>query len=97
MNRHCHQCGTVYGLPGTAGRSETCEKCGADLHVCLNCAHYDMAVACQCRERRAEPVLEKAAANFCEWFEFAHREWRPDSSGKSREQAARDALKKLFG
>lgn len=98
MTRHCHQCGTVYGLSGTPGRSETCEKCGADLHACLNCSHYDVTVAHRCRERRAEPVLEKAAANFCEWYEFARRAgWKPDSYGQSREQSARDALKKLFG
>ena len=35
-------------------------KCRADLRVCLNCQSYDPRVAQQCRERRAEPVLEKA-------------------------------------
>jgi ribosome-binding protein aMBF1 (putative translation factor) len=98
MTRHCHHCGAVYPLNGSPGRSEACEKCGADLHVCLNCAHYDAAVAHQCRERRAEPVLVKDSANFCEWFEIARRPpWRPDACGRTREAAARDALKKLFG
>ena len=55
------------------GRSETCLRCGADLRVCLNCAHYNPRVAQQCRDRRAEPVLEKHAGNFCEYFEFASR------------------------
>ena len=36
-------------------------KCRADLRVCLNCVSYDPRVAQQCRERRAEPVLEKVA------------------------------------
>ncbi len=39
-------------------------KCRADLRVCLNCQSYDPRVAQQCRERRAEPVLEKAANAF---------------------------------
>jgi hypothetical protein len=72
-------------------------KCRADLRVCLNCQSYDPRVAQQCRERRAEPVLEKASGNFCEYFEFGRREWKPKSETNSREAAAREKLKKLFG
>ncbi len=72
-------------------------KCRADLRVCLNCQSYDPLVAQQCRERRAEPVLEKAAGNFCEYFEFARKEWKPRAQTDSREAAAREQLKKLFG
>ncbi len=72
-------------------------KCRADLRVCLNCTHYDPRVAQQCRERRAEPVLEKAVGNFCEYFDFARRNWTPKSEVNQREAAARDQLKKLLG
>ena len=95
-NRHCHQCGTPYPLTGTPGRSETCDKCRADLHVCLNCAFHDLRAAHQCRERRAEPVADKGAANFCEWFEFVSRDWQPPG-GNARETDARERLKRLFG
>lgn len=72
-------------------------KCRADLRVCLNCTHYDRSVAHQCRERRAEPVLEKDSGNFCEYFEFVFRDWKPKAENNSRESAAREQLKKLFG
>jgi hypothetical protein len=72
-------------------------KCRADLRVCLNCVFYDPLAAHHCRERRAEPVLEKDAGNFCEYFEFAVRQWSPKTEGNSREAAAREQLKKLFG
>jgi hypothetical protein len=72
-------------------------KCRADLRVCLNCNSHDPRVAQQCRERRAEPVLEKAVGNFCEYFEFARRQWVPKAEINSREEAARAKLKKLFG
>jgi hypothetical protein len=72
-------------------------KCRADLRVCLNCLSYDPRVAQQCRERRAEPVLEKAVGNFCEYFEFARRVWKPKGETNAREAAAREQLKKLFG
>lgn len=95
--RHCQKCGTVYGLNGNPGRSETCERCGSDLHVCLNCIFYDRAVAYQCRERRADPVGEKHSANFCEYFDFVRREFSANTEAAARESAARDALKRLLG
>jgi ribosome-binding protein aMBF1 (putative translation factor) len=97
MTRHCHNCGEEWTLTGQPGRGETCMKCRADLRVCLNCAHYDPRAAQQCRERRAEPVLEKHAGNFCEYFEFTHRTWAPKAAGDSRETTAREQLKKLLG
>jgi len=72
-------------------------KCRADLRVCLNCQSHDPHVAEQCRERRADLVLEKAVGNFCEYFEFARRKWVPKEIKNAREEAARDKLKKLFG
>ena len=72
-------------------------KCRADLRVCLNCQSYDPHVAEQCRERRADLVLEKHVGNFCEYFEFARRHWVSTEIKLSREEAARAQLKKLFG
>jgi ribosome-binding protein aMBF1 (putative translation factor) len=97
MTRHCHNCGEPWTITGNPGRGESCMKCRADLRVCLNCAHYDVRAAQQCRERRAEPVLEKAAGNFCEYFDFARRNWTPKSEINSREAAARERMNKLFG
>jgi hypothetical protein len=99
QTRHCWKCGKEYKLPGMPGRSESCE-CGADLKVCLNCASYDLRVAHQCKDRRAEPVEDKRLANYCEWFEFIRREFVPprnDPFEKSSEEKARDALKRLLG
>ena len=84
-------------ISGNPGRGEVCMKCRADLRVCLNCTSYDPRVAEQCRERRAELVHEKAAGNFCEYFEFARRHWVSKEIKLSREEAARAHLKKLFG
>lgn len=99
VNRHCWKCGTEYTLSGSPGRSETCDRCGADLKVCLNCISYDPRAAYQCRDRRADPVSEKGAANYCEYFEMIRREYvrREDAFGASREADAREKLKKLFG
>ena len=97
MTRHCWKCGWEWTLPGQPGRSESCPQCRSDLRACLNCVSYDVRAAQQCRDRRAEPVFEKHAGNFCEYFEFARRVFVPPPEEKSRESAARDQLKKLFG
>jgi hypothetical protein len=67
------------------------------LRVCLNCVSYDARMALQCRDRRADPVFEKAAGNFCEYFEMAARTFVPQTEANPRENAAREKLKKLFG
>jgi hypothetical protein len=72
-------------------------KCRADLRVCLNCAFYDSRVAQQCRERRAEPVLDKESGNFCEYFDFARRDWVQKGAADKRADAAREQLRKLLG
>lgn len=97
MTRHCHVCGAEYTLTGQPGRSETCRQCRADLRVCLNCVSYDPRAAQQCRDRRAETVMEKHLANYCEWFEFARRAWVPKAGADGREEAARERLRKLLG
>lgn len=97
MTRHCWKCGAEYKLTGSPGRSECCPGCNSDLKVCLNCLSYDPRVAEQCRDRRADPVAEKHLANYCEYFEFARREFVPPAEDSSREAKARDALKKLLG
>jgi hypothetical protein len=97
MTRHCWKCGSEYKLSGSPGRSETCEACGADLKVCLNCVSYDRTVAYQCRDRRAEPVTEKEAANYCEYFEMVRRVFVPPTEEKSRAEKARSQLKDLLG
>src|SRR5579872_7200615 len=95
--RVCHKCGWEWTLAGQPGRSESCHRCSADLRVCLNCSSYDATAAQQCRDRRAEPVFEKAVGNFCEYFEFSRRPFVAKGRKNTREDAAREQLKKLLG
>lgn len=97
MTRHCWKCGWQWTISGQPGRSERCPQCNADLRACLNCASYDARAAYHCRDRRAEPVDEPAAANFCEYFDFARRVYSAPAPGYSRENEARAELKKLLG
>jgi len=96
MTRHCWKCGTEWTLSVNPGRGETCANCCTDLRCCVNCVSYDRAAAHQCRDRRADPEMDKHAGNFCEFFEFMKRKFNPPSSDKSRESVAREQLRKLF-
>ena len=71
----CHACGEPWeGTPGSQpGRNETCPKCGADLHCCLNCKLYDPASHHECRSSTTEYVKDKDKRNFCDEFEFLEK------------------------
>lgn len=94
MKKQCHSCGWEWELTGQPGRSESCPECRADLRVCLNCESYDAHVAHQCRDRRAEPVMEKDRGNYCEYFEMTRRSSENDNGPG---ESAADRLRKLLG
>lgn len=54
------------GVP--IGRRDECNACGADVHVCKNCVHYDRSAYNECKEPQADYVKEKDRANFCDYF-----------------------------
>jgi hypothetical protein len=66
---NCHSCGQALAFPGLIGRGDECDKCGNDVHVCLNCRFYDTSSYNECREPSAEVVREKDRSNFCDFFE----------------------------
>jgi hypothetical protein len=41
--------------------------------------------------------MEKHVGNFCEYFEFAKRKFTPPKADGTRESAAREQMKNLFG
>jgi hypothetical protein len=84
----CHRCQSEVSSKERIGRRDTCPGCGADLHCCLNCAFYDLHYANACREPNTDPVLDKEAGNFCEFFSFAQHQGQ-------QQRAATDARAQL--
>ncbi len=82
-------------VPLPFSRYEECGKCKVDLHVCYACRHYDPTVADACREDRADFVLDKDRANFCDYF----RPGKNACRGKARSESgiAEQRLAALFG
>jgi len=101
----CAACGTRLPLPEEVAVEAQCARCGADLHTCSNCVHFDSALFNECRQGgglspgAAAPlrVAKKTLRNDCTLFspravqEFAKEATRaPDDP-----RAAFDALFKI--
>ena len=75
-----------------------CAQCGAPLHCCRNCAHFDTGARWECREPIEKAVLDKTAANECAHFkpntvlDATGRRSGSPSSGGGDARAAFDAL-----
>lgn len=100
MSAYCQMCATEYRVSagGVVGRTATCEQCNADLHACVQCAHYDPKAYNECHEPQAERVDNRRASNFCDYFRIVTT--KPAQPGaariQSREQTARSKLESLF-
>jgi len=88
----CHACANQHRFEDVVPRRADCERCGAALHACLNCSFHDLSAYNECREPSAERVVDKAAANFCDYFQVAADE----SARPTAKHAATDELERLF-
>jgi hypothetical protein len=96
INIQCWKCGaTLRNLLLPFSRYEECSTCNADLHACICCKHYSPNLSDGCSEDRAEFVLDKEKANFCDFFKV-----NPKAYGRKDDAAAKAAkagLAELFG
>lgn len=96
MKLQCWKCGiTLKEMRSPYSRYEECSSCKADHHVCLMCKEYDPTVSDGCREDRADYVLDKEKANFCDYFKPRPGAYQPTDNSQARE--ARERLAELFG
>lgn len=88
----CWKCGAdLKDVPQPLGRRAECPVCGAELHVCRQCRHFDTGKAKQCRELAADEIKDKTKANFCEWYQAGAGAYG-GSGGKASDRSALDAL-----
>ena len=70
----CPACATVHSFDDVVPFRAECDKCAADLHVCISCRFYDRYADNECREDQADPVQVKDRRNLCEY-------WKPLAIG----------------
>ena len=90
----CYNCGHIFN-DGKIGFRDECPGCMRDAHVCLNCLFYDKSYYNECRETKAERVLDKEKQNFCDYFSFKTSETK-DIVSKNSVNKAKDTFNDLF-
>lgn len=87
----CWKCGAALVEKLPLRREARC-ACGADLHCCRLCVHFEPRWSSGCREPRAEDPRTRDGANFCDWFKPRPGAFGGDAAGGR----AKDALAELF-
>ena len=90
----CPVCGADIDPPLPIGRRESCDRCAASLHACRCCKFYDTSAYNECREPQADRVVDKEAANFCDYFDPSGV--AGTGKGLSDKDKAKSALDDLF-
>jgi hypothetical protein len=76
-----------------------CRKCGADLHTCSNCIHFDTSARWECRKCEEIParILKKSTRNECALFaQKTVQEFGREGGGKPSSNDPRAAFDALF-
>ena len=91
----CWRCGeSLKMLPLPLSRLAECPSCRAELHACRLCLHYEPHTQRKCREIRAEEVIDKEHANFCDWFKPRANAF--DAQAQAKATAAKAQLDALL-
>jgi hypothetical protein len=91
----CYHC-TAALTRADYGRENTCLTCDRATRCCRNCRNYQRGRPNDCLEPTAEPVADKARANFCEHFDPAFTPAHADAAGDQDPDALRQAAESLF-
>jgi hypothetical protein len=92
----CWKCGAeLRGVPLPLSRTAECPACKAELHVCRLCQFFDARTMRQCSEIRAEEIIKKDQANYCDWFKPRPNAF--DASAQAKAITAKSKLDGLFG
>jgi hypothetical protein len=90
----CASCNAAIELAQAerVGFRDSCDACGADLHICHNCEFHDPSAYNECRESSAERVGDPERANRCDWFQPGESEGGAGTSGRADALSALDGL-----
>ncbi|MGA7990045.1 MAG: hypothetical protein WCC53_01305 [Thermoanaerobaculia bacterium] len=91
----CKACGEKNDAEVASG--SVCRKCGAALHACNQCRHFDGAARWQCRQPIPAPIAAKSKANDCALYAPVVSLDLTGSKAAETPDQARSAFDKLFG
>jgi hypothetical protein len=83
--KNCFRCGSAWvGLRGEPRARELCEGCGAYLHSCVNCHHFDHVLTNSCKLPHTSFVGCRDSPNYCEEFKMLNTIARAEEERVSR-------------
>lgn len=88
----CARCGALQKPAAAPEPDSVCAECGADLHTCTHCRHFDTSAPGECRRPAIPRVSSKAKRNQCGGFEPKASQELESGSSRSDPRAAFDAL-----
>jgi len=92
--KKCAHCGTRWNGYGAEPRSRAvCEGCGAYLHSCVNCHHFDSARTNSCTLPDTAFVGARDTLNYCDEFRMLNRVLR---ASEDRVAHAKTTWEELF-
>lgn len=94
----CTRCGNELTVATAWSPEGVCARCGAELHSCAQCVHFDTSAAFECHQPIPARVSPKDTRNQCTQFEprtTVERETK-SSSSPGAPSSARKAFDDLF-
>ena len=92
----CRACGEKRRDPEEIREDSRCAKCGADLHSCRHCAHFDTSARFECTQPIPERIVSKTRANSCTFYSPMRSFDLAGSKAVETPDDARSAFDRLF-
>jgi len=93
----CKSCGEKRRDPEEIGVETVCARCGADLHSCAQCAHFDTSARFECTQPIPARIRDKKKRNPCTFYAAARSFDLTGSRGTTATpDDARAAFDRLF-
>ena len=91
--RRCFKCSAPWDGVGQPRPRGVCQGCGASLHCCANCHHFDGETTISCTLPQTTFIGPREDANYCEQFEMINARVK---AMEARTQRARNVWTQLF-
>jgi len=92
----CKACGEKRRDPEEIGFATVCARCGADLHSCAQCSHFDTSARFECTQPIPARIADKKKRNDCTFFAAARSFDLTGSRATATPDDARAAFDRLF-
>jgi|SRR5919106_1001069 ribosomal protein S27E len=90
----CARCGHELTVATASSPEGACSRCGADLHTCAQCLHFDTSAPFECHKPIPARVSPKDARNTC--VEYEPRTTVERETKSAAPSSARKAFDDLF-